>query len=472
MPSTQAAPQQLQIEMPADKQAARLQVPAKLPREEVTEAACKAALIEAGVQYTQGVAERVQQAIQQLPPVGEAVDRVLAEGRPPKHGVDAKLHWRVEEPEQADQATSFYDRCAYVMVRAGQGIGRTQPATEGEDGLDVTGAPAPATPGQPLAIQFDDTIAQDEQGQLTAQLDGRLVRQSEKAYITQELAVDDSVDFSTGNLDFTGNILFAESIRDRFQVKATGHIEVRGVIEAATINTGGDLSARGGVAGRRGGELSVGEDLIARYLNRALGEIEGELYVEREIMDSLLSVQGAVRAEGAVVVGGVLSAAGSVELKSVGSEAGTLTELVLGCPTRLQQTLHRTQLLRNQAELHHSQMVQQKRPTARRDGQRRWRDQEHQRRLQQIEHQIEKLDRARQSLLGAFERDRAVALTMLHRLHQGTLLTLPGTQWRLRETLNGPVHITATKNGQLIFRQGSAAARPLSRIAKPTDLTR
>jgi uncharacterized protein (DUF342 family) len=469
MTVTQTAAETVQVELTPDKQAAYLVVPARLPRNQITEAKCKAALLDAGVHYSSGVANRLQQVLGQLPAVGQAVKPLIAQGRPPEHGTDAKLHWLVTEPDQVDEDTSFYDRCAYVMVQTGQVVGQIEPATHGQDGLDVIGNPAPATPGQPLEIAFDQTIVQDEHNQLVAQIDGQLVRQPTKAYITQELEIKSSVDFSTGNLDFSGNILVYEAVRDRFEVKATGHVEVRGVIETATVKSGGDLTARGGIAGHRAGELHISGDLIARYLNRGLGEIAGDLYIEREVMDSLLSVAGAVPAPSSTLIGGILATGGAIDVKVIGSEAGTATELVLGCSPRLQKTLHETHLLRNQAELRRSQLLEDDGPTRQRADLSRWREQDRRRKLQYLEDQIESLNQARRSLLGAFERDRGYELTVRQRLYEGTVITAPDGVWQISTTLNGPVYIRASADGQPTYQQANGGSRPLSRIAKSSQ---
>jgi len=469
MSTTQTAEEHVRVELSPDKQRAWLEIPARLPRNQVTEARCKEALVEAGVRYTSEVARRLQQVLSELPPTGEAVEVTLATGIAAVDGQDGALTWFVSEPEQVDEDTSFYERCAYVLVGEGQVIGQIEPETEGEAGLDVMGNAVQPTPGRPPQIRLDETIHQDEDNRLIAQVGGKLVRQCERAYITQELEIADSVDFSTGNLDFAGNILVNNAVRDRFRVQASGHIEVRGLIETASIEAGRDLVARGGVAGRRRGELTVGEDLIARHLNRAQADIGGDLYFEREVIDSLLSVTGKVEARSGTLLGGILVAGGSVEVKVAGSDAGTATELVLGVPPRLRQTLHQTHMLRNQAELKLAELdslqEEQDRPQAlgappsSRQKQKR----------QEYEQQIDKLTEARRSLLTAFERDREIHVTVLHKLHQGVILTSPEGQWQVTKDLTGPIHLVANESGQLTFRQGDSGPRPVSRIARWID---
>lgn len=54
-------------------------------------------------------------------------------------------------------------------------------------------------------------------------------------------------------------------------------------------------------------------------------------------------------------------------------------------------------------------------------------------------------------------------------LHEGTLLTLPEGQWRISTSLHGPIGISATEAGQLIYRQGNHGPRPINRIAKSIE---
>ena len=78
------------------------------------------------------------------------------------------------------------------------------------------------------------------------------MRDRKSAKVSNTLEIDQNVDFSTGNIDFPGNVIVHRSVKDCFTVKARDDIEVRGLIEAATL-----------IANQLDAESLVGQTLLA-----------------------------------------------------------------------------------------------------------------------------------------------------------------------------------------------------------------
>lgn len=120
-----------------------------------------------------------------------------------------------------------------------------------------------------------------------------------------------------------------KGVRDRFIVEATGNVIVDGLVEAATIKCAGHLAVRGGFAGRERGFAEVGKDMTGKYLDNVQGEVKGELRIDREIVNSELTVVGTLRSPNVTIMGGKITCHGEAEVAALGSPSGVPTQIVM-----------------------------------------------------------------------------------------------------------------------------------------------
>ena len=162
------------------------------------------------------------------------------------------------ESEAEPGPESHCDRSACAMVKLGQNAARIVEPTIDTDSRDVRGRTLTASDGNPTEIKHDETINRNAEGILIALEEGVLIRTADNVFVHKVIVFDQYVDFSTGNIEFTGDVIVRKGVRDCFVIQAGGKVEVGGLIEAATIDCGGDPIARGGFAGREVGTAMVG----------------------------------------------------------------------------------------------------------------------------------------------------------------------------------------------------------------------
>jgi uncharacterized protein (DUF342 family) len=326
-------------------------------------------LFECGIEPDNAIRERAKAIIDAWEEETEQLG-VVVEGSSPKNGENGRIDWDkaigedesiaddAQGPEsQAAQAAgadadepkppakaeaqpvSFYDRCAFVFVKEGQRLGRVVPPTDGEDGLDVFGNAIAAKPGRAVSLRVDDSILLASDGEMTAQLDGVLSRSRDKASVKQYLELPQGVDFSTGNIDFDGDVKVINGVRDLFKVSATGNLEIAGLIECAQIQAGGDIVSAGGMAGREEGTLRAGGDLTIRYIDSTHVTVGGSLRIEREAINCEITVNGKIESPQASIIGGRTSCIGPIEVAALGSHGGTHTTVIVGCVPPLEEKL-------------------------------------------------------------------------------------------------------------------------------------
>ena len=459
---------ELRVVVAPDRRRAELVIPPGLPRQALTVETCQALLRAQGVKLNPGVLRRLQEVVK-APPGGEGETRlVVAQATEARDGQDGKVLWSVDAEHARENAQgSYYDRSVFIMVKAGQVLGRIEAPTTGHDGVDVTGGTLAARAGKPVELKLDESILRDPSGQMIAQVDGALVRQGVRATIRKVLEVRDYVDFSTGNIDFPGDVKIGRGIRDLFVVKAGGCVEVGGLIESATIECGGDLISRAGIAGRGRGQLKVGGNLSARYLDNIQGEVRGDLICDREAINSNLVVHGAVKSPGGMILGGRLTIVGPAQLAVVGSAAGVATELILGSVPGLEPLAVDLEALVQELTARRDQLQKEQKLmllSSRLTAQDRERQTEIMFELQILNQRLAKGQPALEGLMQRINQNRTVDLSVGRCLHNGAVVTVGKISYRINGDLPGPVRILREK-GDVVYQLGSASGR-LAQVAE------
>ena len=466
----------IRVATAADRSVAELVIPPGLNRSMLTPHVCEALLQQAGVEVTEDVRRALSELLSSELPPHQEVKAVVARSVPPVHGKDGYIEWLVEspaeqldEPEQAKE--SYYDISAFVMVEAGQVIGKIHPPTLGEDGRDVTGKTLAARDGKECKLKFDETILCDAAGQLVAQEEGVLSRKDDNASICKVLEVADYVDFSTGNIDFDGDVIVSKGVRDLFIVKATGNVEVAGLIEAATIITGHDLVARGGFAGRERGTAQCGSNFTAKYLDNIQGEVAQDLSVDREIINCELTIHGNVDASHGAIIGGRIVVTGTLHVGLLGSPASVPTEIVVGSVPRLEPLCDRLQSFVDKITSRRDELVEEQDEINKRIASRRATTVDKERQTEvmfEISNADQLLIKARptlENLIARIDAQRTVDVSIERKLFPGVILTVGTRSFQINTEMKGPLRINKDDQGALTFIRVDGSSGLLVQIA-------
>ncbi|MHC4219728.1 MAG: DUF342 domain-containing protein [Planctomycetota bacterium] len=267
------------------------------------------------------------------------LEEVIARWTAPVDGEDGRLEWMegfdptagpaAAVPQDESGAVDYYNQVSYIRVAEGAHVATIHEPTPGEDGLDVTGRTIKAKPGRKCGVKIDFGLSLQGSGRVIAQVDGILEFEHGAIKVSRLFEIRGSVDFGTGNVDFDGTVLVREGIRDRFKVEATEDISVDGLIEAATITCGRKFTCHQGMAGKGRGQLDVGGDAVAGYLDDVKGRVKGNLTVQREMINCELVIGGNLICDQGRMIGGSVAVGGSVQIGALGSNAETETMLIL-----------------------------------------------------------------------------------------------------------------------------------------------
>jgi hypothetical protein len=275
---------------------------------------------------------------------------LLVAGTPPVPVVEPRLAWEKQyfgfAPELCvDQSSGKIDYNQLTMqrlVKPGRLLARLTEARAGVDGINVFGQPIAG--GRPIGVdpRIGPNVRLDagESVQLVyATALGRLRWDGNMLRVDEVLRVDGDANSNNGEIQYDGAVVVEGDVKAGMRVQASGDVEVHGVVEAASILAGGNLIVYGGISGRGEDAIRVKGDIHAKYILGARVECDGNVIVEKEIVNAMVVARGGVYGVAAAIVGGEIHGWRGIRAGALGSERGAQTEVVVGVDPILEDRL-------------------------------------------------------------------------------------------------------------------------------------
>lgn len=262
----------------------------------------------------------------------------IAIGTAPEEGTNGQIveHYErelalevaVDERGVADYRTMNYVR----SITEGDVICDIIPPQEGTPGVQVDGKPIKAKPVRAARPPKGTNTEISEDGlHLVASKTGHLEFSRDAFHVRTLLEVRSDVDYSTGNLNFDGDIHITGDVREGFEVRATGSVMVDGLVEAATVEAGGDLVISCGVVGDHRAWLRSKGSVRAKFLENCVVYAGKTVYADCIMTSQIFSDDAiSVTSGRGSVIGGTLTAANLIRARVIGAQSGRRTELELG----------------------------------------------------------------------------------------------------------------------------------------------
>lgn len=263
-------------------------------------------------------------------------DYVLARGRMVQSGQDGYVEYLfdtdpVARPKtNADGSVDFHALNSVRACTAGQVLARVHRETQGVPGQDVFGELIMPNSVSSASIKHSKGSTLSPEGVLTADVNGHVSLTDGMVFVSSVLEVA-NVDVSTGDIKYDGNLLVSGNITTGYKVEVTGDVEVKGVIEAALVSAGGQVTVAKGINGMEKGRIRAGQSVIAKYINSAKVEAGGIIQTEL-VLNSKISAKDSIIVEGRKgnITGGVARAGNRIEARNIGSDMGADTTVEVG----------------------------------------------------------------------------------------------------------------------------------------------
>lgn len=185
-----------------------------------------------------------------------------------------------------------------------------------------------------------NTVVTEDGKQLVAARDGHLELVNGTFHVRALLEVKGDVDYSTGNIDFPGDVHICGDVRENFVVRAAGTIAVDGIVEAAAVEAGGDLIITRGVVGDNRALLRSRGCVRVKYLENCVVYAGKAVFADCIMNSQIFSDDSITVTSGrGSVIGGAMTAANTIKARMIGAQSGRRTELTLGVLPYVQSEL-------------------------------------------------------------------------------------------------------------------------------------
>ena len=263
---------------------------------------------------------------------------LIAKGSKPANGDNGYLvdyfMRHVERLPEMDEFgnVNYMSLGAEQNVKKGDLICEAIPPTEGIAGRTVLNQELRCKNGKSVSIpKGKNTQVSEDGNKLIASIDGRVEFSGRYFSVKPLLEIPGNVDYSTGNINFIGDVLIHGDVCSGFSVKAMGDIKVDGVIESCEIEAGGDLIVVKGIVGNMETIVRSQHNIYSKYLVNSIVHARQNVHTD-SIRYSNVYSDGEVQvcSGRGLIVGGQIRAAQGIEAKIVGSVYESPTSVFLG----------------------------------------------------------------------------------------------------------------------------------------------
>lgn len=287
----------------------------------------------------QGIVKGIDKAAIELAlkQVAENQQILIASGRQPEDGKDGwyEYFFRTEvvrTPKHLEDGSVDYQNIEWFeTVKEKQKLVYYHKAGSGTFGYTVTGVLLKPHKGKELPMLRGSGYILEEDGQTyISAMNGRIELRDNQLIITRMFEFDE-ITRATGNVDVDGNVHVKGHVGSKTRIRATGDIVIDGFVEAAEIESGGNIVLRNGVNASNQGRIYAKEKIVGRFFETAIVSCDGDIHADYS-MDSQISAKGQIVFSGSKgsLIGGRIEAQKGLTAYNVGNTAGSVTMIQFG----------------------------------------------------------------------------------------------------------------------------------------------
>ena len=264
-------------------------------------------------------------------------DYIIADATMPVQGHNAVVKYFFDINTTAkpklneDGSVDFHQLGNIKPVEVGQKLAELTPADRGRKGISVTGATLNPVKVKTRVLRYGRNIRiSKDKCTLYSEVAGHVTLVDDMVMVSDIYRVPANVDSSTGDIEYQGTVEVAGNVSTGFKIQAEGDIVVNGVVEGATLISGGNIVLKRGMQGMDRGELQAEGNIIAKFLENCKVKCNGSLKADA-VLHSQVECRESIDVLGkkGLINGGVVKTYASIQATTLGSTMGSKTELVI-----------------------------------------------------------------------------------------------------------------------------------------------
>lgn len=266
-------------------------------------------------------------------------DELFAETKDAVNGKDAEIVYHVQAQSVVkpkileDGSTDYYNTSVIENVKKGQVLIEKIPPTAGESGITVKGKALHAMNGKNKKLPPGKNIEHTSDGlKAFSTIDGMLSMARNRISILPVFEVNGDVDFSTGNIEFLGNVIVKGNLKNGFSIKSGGDVHIYGIVEGGSIEAEGAVFIQTGIRGLKKTRINAAGSITTKFVENAFIRSKTDILVDEAIMhcETVAGNSVILNRNKGLLVGGITRAAQFVRCKNIGNALATNTEIELG----------------------------------------------------------------------------------------------------------------------------------------------
>jgi len=295
---------------------------------------------------------------------GKADNILIAAGEPIINGKDSKFicllpEVKIRTPHVAENGNVDYRDLGEIMiVHAGEKLMRREPSTPGKPSKNILGEIVNPVRGKdvPYAKGLDGVeLSKEDPNILVATATGQPII-TDNGVSVEDTMVVKVVNLASGNIIFDGSVIIQGDVENSMKVKASGDINVMGMVESAELEAGGDVVITGAIIGRGDVRDSKGRlnsetaiikaqgSITAKFTENAYLEAQNNIFIQDWVLKSEISalneiIIGNNNAKKGQIIGGKATSGILIKAVNIGSNAGALTQICVGSSVNVETEL-------------------------------------------------------------------------------------------------------------------------------------
>lgn len=262
----------------------------------------------------------------------------VAESTPPANGLDAKIELKISlnpdlKPQlRSDGGVDYRTIQSFTSVAKGQLLAVKIPLTKGKSGIAVTGEAIAPNPGMDIALPGGRNTDADENGmKLTAARSGIIYQENGVLHIVEVLHINSNVDFSVGNVKYSGDVFIKGNVLPGFTIEADGLVHIQGEVESARIiSRNSTVVIEKGIHGKGETKISAKKGIQVAFAQNTTFITEGPMFVRQYLLHcNCICESLEANAHGAQIIGGEIRAEKYILARQIGNETVSSTKLCL-----------------------------------------------------------------------------------------------------------------------------------------------
>ncbi|MCL2832012.1 MAG: FapA family protein [Treponema sp.] len=231
------------------------------------------------------------------------------------------------EPENKIDHRQF---TPFTIVKKSQALAKQKSRKPGAAGMNVHGGTLPFKVLKPNSVEPGENTVLDGKFMLAA-IDGQMIIQKNIISVKESLHIRGPVGYSTGHINFPGDILIEGPVSDGFKIHSGGSVTIKQTFDVTEAITKGNLYVAGGIIGRGAALLKVGGGIKTRFIENCRAACRRTVSVDSEIINShIYTLEKVEMGDRGMIIGGEILAVQGVFAGGIGKKSARAASIKCG----------------------------------------------------------------------------------------------------------------------------------------------